>query len=210
MNEKENSGAGSLTKDPAYNKLLPISLLAGLIGLVLGPIPAVAGALIFGRSLYPLFIAAPLLMHFFNKILKGGRDIRAVVIFSVFSLVCAYLTALLCLSASYSVVNSLNWSVFKILREALLLFGGFTYIPISLSASAYAYPLVFTALGVVLSALLMHSKQTPPCDLCEIPEDEAEDDENGETPDDQDAEGDNDDTLDNQDTEGDEDDTPND
>ena len=141
-------------KDPAYNGLLPISLLAGLIGLILGVLPAILSVLILGKAFYPLFIAAPLLIYLFNSLLKGGRDIRAFIITAVFSFVCAYLTALAVQAALYT--HNYNESAFQIPVLLAMVIDKPWVLPAS--ASAYAYPLIFTALGVIIVAELLFVK----------------------------------------------------
>ena len=140
--------------NPAYNGLLPISLLAALIGMLLGPIPVIAIVLIAGSVFYPLFVVAPLLMYFFNSLLKGGRDIRALIVTAVFSFASAYMAALACQAAIYTSFR--NFSVFQIPTITALIFGRSGALPAS--ASAYVYPLIFTALGVVIAAEMMRGK----------------------------------------------------
>ena len=156
-------------KNPAYNGLLPISLLAGLIGFLLGPIPAVLFTLLSDSSnimvsgditsniFYPLFVAAPLIIYLFNSLLKGGRDIRAIIVTAVFSLFSAYLTVLLCIVVTLYTAG-VNLTVMQVLMEVTASIGRLDYLPISEFASAYAYPLIFTALGVVIAALLLRGK----------------------------------------------------
>ena len=141
--------------NPAYNRQLPISLLAGLIGAILGPIPAVLLTYFTGAVFYPLFVVAPLLAYLFNKLLKGGRDIRALIAVGVFSLLSAYTTAVACRAALY--VLSQKISVLEIPLLVALAFGRSGVIPDS--ASAYAYPLVFTALGLFVTWELLRAKE---------------------------------------------------
>ena len=166
--------------DPAYNGLLPISLLAGLIGLILGQIPSVLFTSISDSSIvldnlystgiidltsnifYPLFVVSPLIICFFNFLLKGGRDIRALIVTAAFSLASAYLTILLCQTVTLYSIQSLlgfNSTIFQVLETFIESFVALAYspIPIPVVASAYVYPLVFTALGVVVAALLYRS-----------------------------------------------------
>ena len=139
--------------DPAYNGLLQFTLLAALLGLLLGPIPAIVSVLIGGSVFYPFFVVGPLLMYLFNKLLKGGRDIRSLIVIAVFSLAGAYLTALSCRAALYVTLRSL--SVFRIPEFVAMAFGRPDALPPS--ASAYVYPLIFTALGVILAAELLRA-----------------------------------------------------
>ena len=145
--------------DPAYNRLLPVSLLAALIGLLLGLIPAIVSVLIAKTVFYPLFVAAPLFMYLFNSLLKGGRDIRALIVTAVFSLISAYLTVLACRAALY--VSYVKMPVIQIPVLTALIIGRAGALP--LSASANVYPLIFTALGVVIAALLLRGKPAEQC-----------------------------------------------
>ena len=137
----------------AYDGLLPVSLLAALIGALLGIIPATLLAYLTGILFYPFFIAAPLLAYLFNSLLKGGRDIRALVVTAVFSLACAYITALACQAALYTSAH--NMSIFQILLLTGLELGESGVLPAS--ASAYIYPLVFTVFGVAVVGVLLLS-----------------------------------------------------
>jgi hypothetical protein len=153
---KDGGKGGVKFLDPVYNGLLPISLLAALMGAVLGPVPVVLFAYLTDIVFYPLFVVAPLLAYLFNLLLKGGRDIRAMIAATVFSLACAYITALACRAALYASLHSM--SILDIPLITGLAIGEPGVIPSS--ASAYAYPLVFTALGLaVMWELLTLSKR---------------------------------------------------
>ena len=141
------------------NNLLPATLLAALIGLLLGSIPVVAGVLIASRIFYPLFVAAPLLMFLFNSLLGGERGSRTLIITIVFSLISAYLGAVACQVADYVVKDSI--SIFRIPLIIAMVFGRSGVLPAS--ASEYVYPLVFTALGVVIAMELNRSKSAEQC-----------------------------------------------
>ena len=154
--------------DPKYNKLLPISLLAGLIGLILGPIPSVVYVLISdsssifitgdvtGNTFYPFFMATPLIIFLFNSLFKGGRDVRALIVTAVFSLAGAYLTALMSIMTTFYTIGFEN-TFFKIFTRVFEAIGRLDYLSITLNPSAYVYPLIFTALGVVIAAILNRS-----------------------------------------------------
>ena len=130
----------------AYDGLLPVSVLAALIGAILGFIPAAIFTYLTGTIFYPLFLAAPLLAYLFNSLLKGGRDIRALISVAVLSLASAYITALSCQAAIYAAAN--NLSLFRIPLITILSIGDSDVIPAS--ASAYLYPLIFTLFGVAV------------------------------------------------------------
>ena len=132
---------------PIYTKRLPFSLLAALIGAILGLIPATACAFLFGIFFYPLFVAAPLLIFLFNKLFKGGRDIRTLIITAVFSLASAYVTALASQVSIY--VSAFGIPVSEIPRITYLL--STTEGAWPPMDSAYIYPLVFVALGLGLA-----------------------------------------------------------
>jgi hypothetical protein len=143
----------SLSLNPAYRGLLPISLLAALIGLILGPVPVFLCVFFTGRTFYPLYVAAPLIMYFFNSLLRGGRDIRMVVITAVFSLASAYLTILASLAALYTA--AINTSIFQIPIYTSWIIGEPAALP--KTASTIIYPLLFTALGIAITAELLRS-----------------------------------------------------
>ena len=140
--------------DSAYNKLLPFSLLAALIGVIIGPIPLLAGIFIGERVLLPLFIVTPLLTHLINKLLKGGRDIRALIVNAVFSLAGVYITALACQATFYLIMNELPLSQLPILIG--LQFGSIESLP---AVSTLIYPLIFTILGIAMSWELMRGSR---------------------------------------------------
>ena len=141
-------------RNPVYNGLLPISLLAGLIGLLLGTIPAILSVFIAGKVFYPLYVAAPLIIYFFNKLLKGGCGVRATIVNAAFSFACAYLTMLSCQVALYTIARGIP--VFHLPTITAMILGRSGVLPPS--ASAYAYPVVFTALGVIIAAELLRAK----------------------------------------------------
>lgn len=143
--------------DHAYDGLLPVSLLAALIGALLGIIPATLLTYLTGIVFYPFFVAAPLLAYMFNSLLKGGRDIRAFIAISVFSLACAYTTALACQAALY--ISAHKMPIFEILLLTGLELGKSGVLPAS--ASAYIYPLVFTVFGAAVSWELMRGLLRP-------------------------------------------------
>ena len=145
-----------MSTEEKNSKLLPASLLAALIGLLLGPIPAIAGVLVAKTILYPLFAAAPLFMFLFNSLLKGERGVRMLIVTIIFSLASAYLGAVTCQVAFYVINDGI--SVFRIPAITAMVIGVSGILPAS--ASAYVYPLVFTALGVAVAAELMRGKAT--------------------------------------------------
>jgi len=140
---------------PAYKGSFPASLLAALVGALLGPIPALLGVFISHRVFYPLFIAAPLFIYLFGLLFKSRRDISTLIIAVVFSLVSAYLTVLSCQAALYVIAYSKPLS--GILLLIIITFGELRILPSSLSANVY--PLIFTALGVVATWQLVLAKK---------------------------------------------------
>ena len=138
------------------NKLLPASLLAALIGSLLGPIPAIAGVLIAKMIFYPLFVAAPLLIFLLNSLLGGERGLRALIITILFSLLSAYIGAIACQVAFYVASDSI--SVFRIPLLTVMVFGRSGVLPAL--ASAYVYPIVFAALGIAIAAELNKNQCT--------------------------------------------------
>ena len=151
----------------ANNRLLPISLLAGLTGFILGPIPSIVYSVISAKAgnitgevtgfmFQPLLVATPLLIYLFNKLFKGGRGLSAVIVTAAFSLVGAYLTVLYCFAATTTIFD--NESFLQIPIRTFTWLGSGSYFSITERPAAYAYPLLFSALGVAIAALLMRSK----------------------------------------------------
>jgi hypothetical protein len=130
-------------------------VLASLIGAILSPIPAVIGVYIIGRPFYPLFIAAPFIICLFLLLLKGWRDIRAVIVMSIFSLAGAYLTALSCYAAMYARAWGMSFTQIPILTVWSLAQPN----NMPPSASAYLYPLLFSATGVLVAWELLRGRK---------------------------------------------------
>ncbi|MCL2124911.1 MAG: hypothetical protein FWH33_02850 [Oscillospiraceae bacterium] len=153
----------------AYNKLLPITILAAIIGLCFGILVVVAGVLLNGKVNFMFFIATPLFIYFFNALLGGGRDIRALIVFTIFSLASIYLSLIAGQSAFYPYY--LNYPISTIPSVFVQLFGRLDTLPTV--ASAYVYTSVFTVMGVAVSAELLrrpprlhgkHKKALPEAD----------------------------------------------
>jgi len=178
-NSKSEKTISLVILNPAYDGLLPASLLSALIGALLGLIPATLFTYITGTVFYPFFIAAPLLAFLFNSLLKGGRDIRALIATAVFSLLSAYVTAVSCQAALYTAIH--NMSILQIPLLTSLAIGKSGVLPPS--ASAYAYALVFTVFGVVVTWELFKSGVWRTAGLESDDEDESEDDESDDDPD---------------------------
>ena len=159
--------------DRSYDGLLPVSLLAALIGALLGLIPATLLAYLTGIVFYPFFVAAPLLAFLFNKLLKGGRDLRALISVAVFSLACSYVTALACQAAIY--ISAHNLPIFQIFLLTGLELGKSGVLPAS--ASAYIYPLVFTVFGVALVWELLRGVKPRDAEQPEPAEEDSDEDE---------------------------------
>ena len=155
--------------DSAYNKLLPFSLLAALIGAIVGPVPLLAGIFISEKVFYPLFIIAPLLTHFINKLLKGGRDIRALIVNAVFSLVSTYTALLACQATIYLINNNLPLTQLPILIGLQL--GGPDVMP---ELSTLIYPVIFAILGIAMSWELMRGSRMVKKTIVDEPDSEDE------------------------------------
>ena len=153
---------GEKPADPARNRQLIMTLLAALIGAVLGPLPVILVVYITGGIFYPLFIAAPLLAFLFNNLLKGSRDIRSFIAIVAFSVLCTYFTAIACQATLYILRYGISFiEVFPLTFEA---FGKSGVLPAS--ASGYAYPVIFTAMGLIVDWELL-KKQAVQSVVCE-------------------------------------------
>jgi hypothetical protein len=146
------------SSSPVQKERLLFSLFAALVGAILGLIPATLSAYWFKATFYPLFVAAPLLIYLFNKLFRGSRDMRTFVITTGFSLASAYVTALAC---HVTVIVHQVLLVLPTFEMSISRIPGFTVdalVQPSIlpeSASAFVYPFVFTALGIIITLELL-------------------------------------------------------
>jgi len=121
-----------------------------------------------------MFVVAPLLMYLFNKLFRGSRGARALIVVAILSIGCAYVTAVACQAALY--VALLQVPFYHIAPLTLSALGKSGVLPSSISA--YTYPLVFTALGVCIAwELLRVKRKAAEAETGEPSEDPAEQDE---------------------------------
>ena len=155
--------------NPEYTRKLPISLLSALAGAVAGTLIMVLFVLITGIKPYPLFAATPLLAYLFNRLLKGGRDIRTLIFFAVISLAAAYPAARAAFEHPMESVSPdiarpaalyvrlfpevSAWKIPSLTMQSLRVSGIWPA-----SASTHIYMLIFTALGLFLAWILMRDE----------------------------------------------------
>ena len=161
---------------PEHTRRLPLSVIAALLGVVLGSIPVVLLTYITNITFYPLFIIAPLLIHLLNSVFKGCRDIRAFVVNAVFSLAGMYTTAVACQAALYT--SLLGISISWIPRLTAMAFGQPKVLPSS--ASAYMYLFIFTVLGICIAWELLRAGMAAQCAVDSEPGDGGEPGDDGE------------------------------
>ena len=159
--------------DSAFTKLLPFSVIAALLGAIIGPIPLLAYIFIGNKILFPLFAVAPLLTHLLNKLFRGGRDVRTLIINIVFSFASAFMALIACQAVSDVIVDKA--AISQIPRYFYFLFGTGNALPTTISG--YTYPLIFTVLGIAMSWELMRGSRMVRRTVIEVPFVIEEDDE---------------------------------
>jgi len=152
---KQNGKNDLILINPAYTRRLPLSLIAAVIGGFLGLIPVTLYAYLFDSMFYPFFLVAPLLIYLLNSLLKGGRDIRSLIIIAIFSLASAYVAAIACQAALFIALYNIPISELPSITYHAL--DSPSVIPAS--ASVRTYPLIFTLLGVVVAWELLPGKR---------------------------------------------------
>ena len=143
------------TINPKETKLLHLSVIGAIIGMLVGFIPLTLITYIMGRVYYPLYVIIALMIYLFVRLFRGGRDIRTMIFASVLSLYAAYIARLACLAALYIRYYSLSFT--KIPGLVLEAFGKRGTIP-DVATSSFVYPLVFTLLGIVLAIELFRGR----------------------------------------------------
>lgn len=140
--------------DSSYTRKLPLSILAGIAGAVVSLVLLSMFSYYANTVFFPLFVIGPLLMYFFNTLFRGGRDIRTLIIFIVLSLLFDYTTELAGRAALFAFAYP-DYNLFNIPRMVADAFG----LPEAFSKSATdnVFPLIFTALGVLLSWELLRA-----------------------------------------------------
>jgi hypothetical protein len=132
--------------------LLPISFVGGLLGMLIGILPATIWMIIFRSVFYPLFMLVPVFIYGGITLFRGCRDTRAVILTGVLSLAGAYLTAVFCQSAAY--VAKYKMSAINIPYVAADLIGKKGSLPDPFFSTAGILPLVFTVMGFFVAMLL--------------------------------------------------------
>jgi len=141
--------------DSTDSKRLPLTIIACLLGAVIGAAPAALYTYFFESMFFPLFVIAPLLAYLLNRLLKGCRDCRAFAILTVFSLTSAYTTLIACRAAVFVLVNDMP--IIDIPTLVGYAFGRAG--AVSWSPSTIVYPLVFTVLGIFLAWELLRAER---------------------------------------------------
>lgn len=145
-----------------HDPLLPISVVGGLVGMLIGILPATIWLLIFGASFSPLYIFLPLIIYLGIKIFKGYNGKRGIITTCIFTLIGTYLTMLSCQAAlEVAKYYKYHMSFLSVPLVTITKIGKSNALPGPLFSAAYVFPAVFIILGVLLAyELLMQIKET--------------------------------------------------
>ena len=137
---------------PQYTKRLPFTLIAALIGALVGLLPSILCAFWFTTLFYPFYIAVPLFIYVLNMLLKGCRDFRSLIVNAVFSFASTYTGILACRVALvlsyYNQTQDMGYSLARLPALTIAAFRVPEILPTT--ASSYVYPLLFTLLGIAV------------------------------------------------------------
>lgn len=136
-----------------HDTLLPISIVSGIVGMLVGTLPASIWIMIFRTSFSPLYILVPLSIYFGLRLLKGYTGYRGVIITVIFSLFGLYLTVL----SSLAAIDVIEFKMFILslpLATATLI-GKSGVLPSPVISSANIFPVMFTAFGTLWTCVLL-------------------------------------------------------
>lgn len=151
------------------NALLPISVIGGFAGMLVGTMPATLCALIFGWAFSPLYILLPMLIYLGIRLFNGFSGKNGVIMVCVLTVVGFYVTLLSCQAALY--IIRYHIPVLSIPLVTISLIGKPYVLQGPVVSSAYTFPFVFTLLGIFLADILMMRKKEQPV----VPEPDTED-----------------------------------
>lgn len=142
-----------------HDALLPISIVGGLCGMLVGTLPAAIWVLIFGKSFSPMFMFLPLTIFWGITAFKGCTQKRGFIVTCVFSVVGFYLTVLSCQASLYVLKYKVLYLNLPFVTATLI--GRSDALPGPILSSAYIFPFVFTLLGVFLVYELASREEMP-------------------------------------------------
>lgn len=158
--EMHNNVKAVIKSAGKHDALLPISVVGGLIGMLVGILPATIWVLIFGVSFSPLYIFLPLIIYLSIKIFKGYHGKRGVITTFIFTIIGTYLTLLSCQAAlEVAKYYKYNMSFLSVPLVTITMIGKDNALPGPLLSASYILPVVFVILGALLAyELLMQAK----------------------------------------------------
>jgi hypothetical protein len=140
--------------------LFPATLVGGLLGMLDGTLPASLWYLIFRASFTPLYVLLPLCIYLGIKLFRGFTGRRGMIALCVFSVIGFYLTLLSIQAAAYIMKFQMLFLNLPLVTVTLIGQRGVLTGPVF--SSEYAFPFVFSLLGVFLAKeLLMHHIAPP-------------------------------------------------
>ncbi len=141
--------ASAATLEAGSDAHWPISIIGAFVGMLIGTLPASIWALIFGFSFTPLYLLVPLCIYFGIRLFRGVDGKRGLILIIIFSLIGLYLTALSC-QATVDVVR-FKMSILNLPLVTIAMIGKSGVLPSPAFSSANVFPVVFTAIGVMLT-----------------------------------------------------------
>ena len=141
----------SVPKGQDGEGLVYLSVLGAVIGIVAGLIPVTVWTYLCKTDFFPLYALCPLAVYLFMRLFRAEYDTSAIMILVFFSVLGTYLALLSC-QAAYSVI-SFKMSVMEIPILTVLSFGNPGILP--RSASQIVFPVIFSALGIFTSIVLL-------------------------------------------------------
>ncbi len=154
----ENETA-NLRLSGTHDAQLPISVVGGLIGMLIGTLPAAIWVLIFGVTFSPLYVFLPLLIYWGIKFFKGYRGKRGFIIICFYSVIGFYLTILSCQAAIDVIKYKMLFTSLPLVTITMI--GKIESLSGLKFSSAYVFPTLFVLLGAMLTLeLLMHKNET--------------------------------------------------
>jgi hypothetical protein len=141
-----------------HEAIVPISIVGGLVGMLVGTLPASLWALLTGRSFPPTYLLLPILVWLGLKVFKGFTGLYGFIVTAAFTLAGFYLTLVSCQAADHIVRYRMSPFSLPLVTAAMI--GRSGTLPGPLFSAAYLLPFVFAAVGMALAyELLMHEEK---------------------------------------------------
>lgn len=140
-----------------HEAIVPISVIAGLIGMLAGTLPASLWVLLFKSSFAPMYALLPVLIWLSLRLFQGFTGRNGFIVAAVATLPGLYLTLLSCQAADH--ILRFRMSPFNLPLVTAAMIGRSDSLPGTLFSSAYILPIVFTAIGLVVTYELFRYDQ---------------------------------------------------